>query len=55
MPSELNLPPVDLPADAVEVGRITSAWGVQGWFKVLTWPSATPSRLTTSSPIRSTQ
>ena len=36
MPSELNLPPVDLPADAVEVGRITSAWGVQGWFKVLT-------------------
>lgn len=36
MPSELNLPTVDLPADAVEVGRITSAWGVQGWFKVLT-------------------
>ena len=36
MPSELNLEPTTLPADAVEVGRITSAWGVQGWFKVLT-------------------
>jgi 16S rRNA processing protein RimM len=23
-----------LPADAVEVGRIADAWGVQGWFKV---------------------
>lgn len=25
----------DLPADAVEVGRIADAWGVKGWFKVL--------------------
>lgn len=24
----------DLPADAVEVGRIGEAWGVKGWFKV---------------------
>jgi 16S rRNA processing protein RimM len=24
-----------LPADAVEVGRIADAWGVKGWFKVL--------------------
>ena len=36
MSIELNLPPATLPVDAVEVGRITSAWGVQGWFKVLT-------------------
>lgn len=25
---------VELPPDAVEVGRIGEAWGVQGWFKV---------------------
>ena len=25
----------ELPADAVEVGRIADAWGVKGWFKVL--------------------
>ena len=25
----------DLPADAIEVGRIADAWGVKGWFKVL--------------------
>lgn len=25
----------ELPADAVEVGRILDAWGVKGWFKVL--------------------
>jgi 16S rRNA processing protein RimM len=25
----------ELPADAVEVGRIADAWGIQGWFKVL--------------------
>jgi 16S rRNA processing protein RimM len=24
-----------LPADAVEVGRVADAWGVKGWFKVL--------------------
>lgn len=24
----------ELPADAVEVGRIADAWGVKGWFKV---------------------
>ena len=36
MSIELNLQPATLPVDAVEVGRITSAWGVQGWFKVLT-------------------
>jgi 16S rRNA processing protein RimM len=34
-----SLPPdiesAELPADAVEVGRIADAWGVQGWFKVI--------------------
>lgn len=25
---------VELPADAVEVGRVVDAWGVQGWFRV---------------------
>ena len=25
----------ELPADAVEVGRIVDAWGIKGWFKVL--------------------
>lgn len=25
----------ELPADAVEVGRIADAWGIKGWFKVL--------------------
>ena len=31
----LNLEPVELPLDAIEVGRIADAWGVKGWFKVL--------------------
>ena len=30
-----GLEPVDLPADAIEVGRIADAWGLKGWFKVL--------------------
>ncbi|CAN5253204.1 ribosome maturation factor RimM [soil metagenome] len=25
----------ELPADAIEVGRIVDAWGIKGWFKVL--------------------
>jgi len=25
----------DLPADAIEVGRIADAWGIKGWFRVL--------------------
>ncbi|WP_367065779.1 ribosome maturation factor RimM [Oryzisolibacter sp. LB2S] len=40
----MSQPPVleaaDLPADAVEVGRIADAWGVKGWFKVLPYSSA---------------
>ena len=33
LPPEIE--PAELPADAVEVGRILDAWGIQGWFKVL--------------------
>ncbi|MEO6856693.1 MAG: ribosome maturation factor RimM, partial [Rhodoferax sp.] len=30
-----SLDTADLPADAIEVGRIGDAWGVKGWFKVV--------------------
>jgi 16S rRNA processing protein RimM len=30
-----NLEAAELPADAIEVGRIADAWGIKGWFKVL--------------------
>ena len=30
-----GLEPVDLPTDAIQVGRIADAWGLKGWFKVL--------------------
>ena len=30
-----NLEAAELPADAIEVGRILDAWGIKGWFKVL--------------------
>jgi 16S rRNA processing protein RimM len=30
-----GIEPAELPADAIEVGRITDAWGIKGWFKVL--------------------
>lgn len=39
-----GLEPAELPADAVEVGRIADAWGVKGWFKVLPY-SAQPEAL----------
>jgi len=29
-----TLETADLPADAIEVGRIIDAWGIKGWFKV---------------------
>lgn len=32
----LGLEAAELPADAIEVGRIQDAWGIKGWFKVLT-------------------
>ncbi len=50
----------ELPADAVEVGRILDAWGIKGWFKVLPH-SASPEALFSSKrwfllpPERSTQ
>ena len=31
---------VELPADAVEVARISDAWGIKGWFKVLSYSAA---------------
>jgi len=31
----LGLEAAELPADAIEVGRILDAWGIKGWFKVL--------------------
>jgi 16S rRNA processing protein RimM len=37
----------DLPADAIEVGRIADAWGIKGWFKVLPH-SASPEALFSS-------
>jgi 16S rRNA processing protein RimM len=42
-----GLEPAELPADAVEVGRILDAWGIKGWFKVLPH-SATPEALFSS-------
>ena len=42
-----GLEPAELPADAVEVGRIAEAWGVQGWFKVISH-SAQPEALFSS-------
>ena len=30
-----GLEAAELPADAIEVGRIGDAWGIKGWFKVL--------------------
>jgi 16S rRNA processing protein RimM len=42
-----GLEPAELPADAIEVGRIADAWGVKGWFKVLAF-SAQPEALFSS-------
>ena len=39
MPQPPILEASQLPPDAVEVGRITDAWGVKGWFKVLPYSS----------------
>jgi 16S rRNA processing protein RimM len=43
----MNLEAAELPADAVEVGRIADAWGIKGWFKVLPH-SASPEALFSS-------
>jgi 16S rRNA processing protein RimM len=48
--STAMLPPLEtaeLPADAIEVGRIADAWGIKGWFKVLPH-SASPEALFSS-------
>ena len=42
-----NLEAAELPADAIEVGRIADAWGIKGWFKVLSH-SADPQALFSS-------
>jgi len=42
-----GLEAADLPSDAIEVGRINDAWGIQGWFKVLPY-SADPEALFSS-------
>ncbi|MES2786135.1 MAG: ribosome maturation factor RimM [Pseudomonadota bacterium] len=42
-----DLEPAELPADAIEVGRILDAWGIKGWFKVLAH-SASPEALFSS-------
>ncbi|MEO5670492.1 MAG: ribosome maturation factor RimM [Ramlibacter sp.] len=42
-----GLDAVELPADAIEVGRIADAWGIKGWFKVLPH-SASPEALFSS-------
>lgn len=39
-----GLEAAELPADAVEVGRILDAWGIKGWFKVFPY-SADPEAL----------
>ncbi|KAF1046076.1 ribosome maturation factor RimM [Xylophilus sp.] len=43
----LDLDAADLPANAIEVGRIADAWGVKGWFRVQPH-SATPEALFSS-------
>jgi 16S rRNA processing protein RimM len=49
LPAELpaGLEAVQLPPDAIEVGRIADAWGVKGWFKVIPH-SASPEALFSS-------
>ena len=42
-----GLEAVELPGDAIEIGRIADAWGVKGWFKVLPH-SASPEALFSS-------
>ena len=42
-----GLDAAELPADAIEVGRIADAWGIKGWFKVLSH-SADPQALFSS-------
>jgi 16S rRNA processing protein RimM len=43
----LTLDTAQLPADAIEVGRIADAWGIKGWFKIVPY-SASPEALFSS-------
>lgn len=43
----LALDAAEMPADAIEVGRVADAWGIKGWFKVLPH-SASPEALFSS-------
>ena len=43
----LQLDTAELPADAIEVGRIADAWGIKGWVRILPH-SATPEALFSS-------
>lgn len=47
LPLPAGLESVELPADAIEVGRIADAWGIKGWFKILPH-SASPEALFSS-------
>ena len=42
-----GLKAAELPADAIEVGRILDGWGIKGWFKVIPY-SADPAALFSS-------
>lgn len=42
-----GLEAAELPADAIEVGRVLDAWGIKGWFKILPY-SADPEALFSS-------
>jgi 16S rRNA processing protein RimM len=42
-----GLESAEMPADAIEVGRIGDAWGIKGWFKVIPY-SADPEALFSS-------
>lgn len=36
----LGIESAELPADAIEVGRIADAWGIKGWFKVFPYSAS---------------
>ncbi len=42
-----GLEAAELPADAIEVGRIGDAWGIKGWFRIIPY-SAAPEALFSS-------
>lgn len=42
-----GLEAAELPADAIEVGRIADAWGIKGWFRIIPY-SAQPEALFSS-------